>query len=135
MATDKKDATPRGEVLVRAAKLRAKIMSVVKKNPGVTTAIMLVNLQTTLDELGVPAAAAVTQLKQLAKNNQLVVSKEEGHLQYFMPSDVTKTKVPRIKKEKKTTQELPNFTVDLVQSTGRVRVAIGGFVIDIGLAE
>lgn len=130
MATKKPES--RDTVLVRAAKLRAKIISLVKKTPGITTTDLTVQMQDFLKEVGGNDLAVRTQLIHLHKNEQLAQVKEGAQLHYYLPTELPRA--PRAKKEK-TVNSPPNFTVDLVKSTGRVRLNIGGFVIDIGVAE
>lgn len=130
MATEKKQQSlSRSQILVRAAKLRAKMISLIKKTPGISTPDLVAQMQDTLKAEQANDTSVITQLLHLQKSELIATIKDGNKASHYLPD----AKPAKVRKEKAVKAQ-PDFTVDLVKATGRVRVSIGGFVIEIGVA-
>lgn len=130
MATSKK--LTRDEQMVRSAKVRAAIIALVRETPQISTTEVIQSLSDLMKATKASRSSVITQLKQMVKNGQLLT--EHGHrpLRFTLPAENGRTKKITVKGKK---GEVPNFTIDIIKSTGRVRLQLGGLSIEIGVVD
>lgn len=135
MATTKKPLT-RDVLLVRAAKFRAAIMALVRENPNVSAAEVTEALANLIESTQAKKHIVVEQLKQLVKTEQLVATVDQKPIRYSLPKQGRVAKKQTVVvKAKKGNAGSPAFTIDIVKSTGRVRLQLAGLSIEIGVID
>ena len=132
MARSKRQPLSRADTLVRAAKFRAKIQAVVRSHPGISTPDIVSECAELMNEEYAPESLVHGQLSALTESGLLTREREGRHMHYRIQGDAPTT-TRKAKKQRE--RSLADVTVDMVKATGRVRLTIGDFVIDIGIAD
>ena len=125
--------TSRVEQIKRSAQLRAMIMSTLNVNSPLNRADIYQAVKPTMDTLGYEEGSLDNFLYTMSKSGLISKTEVQGGKAVYTPSGVKVEKAipsatPKPKKEKS-----PEITIDIVKSTGRVRVAFNGLVVEIGV--
>lgn len=135
----------RDALLARAAELRALLIGELNRSgAGLTLRALYDAHEAKLSGMGVDDNI-IRNILDRAARNELIFKRTEGrNVVYYSapyvdvknsgsqedpPAKVRKVKAPVVP----TTQ--PALTIDIVKSTGRIRLDVGGFVIDIGIKD
>lgn len=134
----------REEQLIRAAKARAIIIAFLSERPGEAFSRAEIQSGTTktLGPLGYTAAALDNFLYTMRKS-ELIWRREaeDGQpIRYHADRAVGmveggKPRQPKVPKKHKASAQSAAVVIDIIKSTGRVRLTLGGLVIEIGVAE
>jgi Fe2+ or Zn2+ uptake regulation protein len=147
---NEKDANLR---YVRTAQFRADAVAFINKAPGWLSSGQVLRELQIADKMNyISRNAAYTQLRNLA-NSGLVRSKKEGKDFYYAPNsfdfkealkEIPESKIEEIRAEvNKAKKDFPvpglpaepDIKLDVVKSTGKVRLTVGGMLIEIGVVE
>jgi Fe2+ or Zn2+ uptake regulation protein len=126
---------PRDEQLKRAAQIRAVIVSTLNNNPNpITRSDLYVAIQQTMESLNYDEGSLDNFLYTMTKSGLITKANIQGGKAVYAASGVTiPVKKTVIKPEKHSKKDHPAITIDIVKSTGRVRVAFNGLVVEIGV--
>jgi Fe2+ or Zn2+ uptake regulation protein len=118
----------RDESLVRAAELRAAILYILNSNTaGVSFREIFTHKK--VSEMKAPEATVRGCVGQLVKTSQINAVKD-GRSVTFYPITA---KVEAIEQMPAVVKRKPDVKVDIVKSTGKVRIEINGLLLEIGV--
>ena len=133
-----KTTVPRDEQLKRAAQLRAIIMSTLSSNAPIMRSDLYTAIKPTMDSLKYAEGSLDNFLYTMTKSGLISKGVDNGKVVYAASGTplTVKPKTEKVKSElPKTTSKTPAITIDIVKSTGRVRVAFNGLVVEIGVIK
>ena len=120
--------------LVRSAQARAAIIAALTKVPKQT--IFEISVVPSVLKLGLGEKAVAAIVYRLLQNGMLVKEKSEaGRMLYSANNDVVlpdHIEKPLPKKIRAST--IADLKVDIIKATGRIRLTLNGFTVDIGVA-
>lgn len=130
---------PRDEQIKRAAQMRAAIMALMSTNHSqeYTMPQLAAALKELVEELEYKDYHMYSVLRSMVSNKQIYLRKE-GNINYYAAQAIKKVndRVPLElvgARKESAAADTPGLIVDIVKSTGRVRLTIGGIVLDIGV--
>lgn len=130
----------RKEQLLRAAQLRARITALINNaDIRLTTKEVRAAIEEELKDLGYNESVLSNFLFTMSNNGLISREGTLGNITYGKAGDLPpkKEKTAKIQQEKvkKVINQEPTLTVDLVKSTGRVRISFKGIQIEIGVID
>lgn len=130
-----KKKTSRAQVLQQAAELRAQIVALVNNaGVGVSRSQVQEQLQSAMDARGLAATSLNGALTTLSDNG-LIRKERRGREMYYLPASKTRQSQPRNASSVRSKAAKPQFEIDIVKSTGQVRLTLQNIVILIGVVE
>ncbi len=127
-----KSDTKRDEQLVRAAHLRAAIIAHVGANPDTTSKDFVTSHDELLQACGASAMNVRAQFEHLYNSGQIKGTQKGRYWYYRLPSRQN-AKAPAT--EQASTPQMADLKVQIVKSTGAVRLMFGGLKIEVSIAE
>lgn len=123
----------RDAVLARAATFRALIRSAIHKTPGITQVQLATALADALKEHKASGNVITGQLTYLRQSGEVVPVRKGLQFHYYVQGATPEDEPGEVslKKPLKT----PSIQIDVIKSTGRVRLQIQGLVIEIGVTD
>jgi Fe2+ or Zn2+ uptake regulation protein len=148
MKITKPTTKSRASFVANAAKSRALLLSYMNNvNKPVTINEIVSDLSDKFKEIGVDSKSVYFQMKRLA-DNKLVGSARRGVAIEYFKNDTPTTalavvdNVTPIKTTRKYTHRepvhvatQPTLSIDIVKSTGKVRINMNGIVIEVGIVD
>lgn len=129
-------AVKRDTALVLAAHARSAILSLLKSHPGLYSKEIVAKVAPKMPDMGLSRAktenAVLGQLTGLNRQARITKQREGRSFLYYLNEPATRAEK---KVEVKLPGKLPSLTVDLIKSTGRARITLGGLVIEVGVVE
>jgi hypothetical protein len=126
----------RKEQLLRAAQLRARITAIMNNaDIRLTAKEVREALEDELSALGYNESSLSNFLFTMSNNGLISREGTIGNITYGKAGDILPEKEMKQKKAQKATNQDPTLTVDLVKSTGRVRISFKGIQIEIGVID
>ena len=136
MANNNGKKATHDDMIKRAAQIRAWITAFLNANKtqDFTMAMIWDALKDKFESVHYNDVALRAMLTSMANNN-LILSQKEGNQLHFMsidsPARVTKTANGQAAEKSKAT----HFSIDIVKSSGKVRITAGDIVIDVGIVN
>ena len=124
----------RDEQLRRSAEMRTAISSLLfNSSENLPASEISELLKSKMEELGYNETNLSNFLFTMSKNGLISKSGPLGNVKYGRPSDIKSAEPVKIKKPKGDPAQ--EIKIDIVKSTGRVRLQIKGLVIEIGVVD
>lgn len=122
--------TPRDEARVRDAKIREAVRGVLSDGEEYTASRLMEILTPDLEALGFKPANLRFILYEMAES-KLIHSRKEARTLHFSAHASAQAKVPESEPKRQKTK--PAVKIDIVKSTGKVRIELDGLLIEIGV--
>ena len=126
----------RREQLRRAAEMRSAISSLIFNSPSSLSASQIGNaLSEKMKELGYNETNLSNFLFTMSKNNLISRTGGLGHVVYGKANSEVEIEPSEKRKKVKHANPAAEIAIDIVKSTGKVRLQIKGLVIEIGVVD
>ena len=135
----------RAESLRRAAQARAFIIALIVKagSEGISSKNVWLSLTKEMKELGYTQNNLSNFLHTMSANKLIVKTGPLGQIRYFPAGTVigldsapsSNQKKQKASKKEGKISDIPSLTIDVIKSTGRVRISLKGLVIEIDVVD